>query len=138
MVEPRVHICGLPVTDPSVRALTLTVGRKKKNKPKAERMSHGFRAATLLGFPQFAHLQPQVFFSTRLLPQLNAASITGRACCAAPPERLLSRLRRTRQASEPAGGDSQFYLTASRAELAGAVSGTEGAEVETFFQKLHS
>lgn len=60
-VEPRVHICGLPVTDPSVRALTLTVGRKK-TKTKAERMSHGFRAATLLGFPQFAHLQPQVFF----------------------------------------------------------------------------
>lgn len=36
-VEPRVHICGLPVTDPSVRALTLTVG--EKNQKKNERPS---------------------------------------------------------------------------------------------------
>lgn len=102
-------------------------------------MSHGFRAATLLGFPQFCSLATSsFFFDTAAAPvkrcQHHGKSLLRRTsrkvALSAPADATSERARR--------GGDSQFYLTASRAELAGAVSGTEGAEVETFFQKLHS
>lgn len=130
-VEPRVHICGLPVTDPSVRALTLTVGEKNQKKTKGRVHESRVPSSDAPRFSAVCSLQPQVFFPTRRLPELNAASITGRACCAAPPEKVALSAPADATSERARGGNSQFYLTASRAELAGAVSGTEGAEVET-------
>lgn len=92
---------GLPVTDPWVRALTLTVGKKKK-KDRPSASESRFRAAELLGFPQFAHCYLE-FFDTA------AARVK---CCQDDGKSLLRRtspkvtlgwLPRTRHASEPAG-----------------------------------
>lgn len=108
-----------------VRAFTPTVGKKKKTGQVHESR---FRAAELLGFPQFAHCNLKFF---------DTASARVKCC----QDHGKSLLRRTsRKVTHGCGGHDlraspqgilQFYLTASQAELAKAVSETKVAKVET-------
>lgn len=99
-----------------------------KKERKAECMSHGSEQQCSSVFCSL--LTATSSFLTRRLPELNAARIMGRACCAAPPERLVSAAADA-TCERARGLTRSFIWQLSKPSLQKTVSETKGSEVET-------